>query len=137
MSGKTDKRRLSAAEVLSGGEMVKPASMRDIVAMESAMVMPEVTSLPTSGEEMAALMGRAPGADKANKTNKTNGADKANGAPGADPGTRSVDDSEVVDARAEPMRGLYDALRADGCSLPEYGEFRTWMGEEANRREAV
>ncbi|WP_304871414.1 PBECR2 nuclease fold domain-containing protein [Paramuribaculum intestinale] len=134
MSGKTDKRRLSAAEVLSGGEMVKPASMRDIVAMESAMVMPEVTSLPTSGEEMAALMGRAPGADKANKTNKTNGADKANGAPGADPGTRSVDDSEVVDARAEPMRGLYDALRADGCSLPEYGEFRTWMGEEANRR---
>ena len=131
MSGKTDKRRLSAAEVLSGGEMVKPASMRDIVAMESAMVMPEVTSLPTSGEEMAALMGRAPGADKANKTN---GADKANGAPGADPGTRSVDDSEVVDARAEPMRGLYDALRADGCSLPEYGEFRTWMGEEANRR---
>ena len=94
MSGKTDKRRLSAAEVLSGGEMVKPASMRDIVAMESAMVMPEVTSLPTSGEEMAALMGRA---------------------PGADPGTRSVDDSEVVDARAEPMRGLYDALRADGC----------------------
>lgn len=131
MSGKTDKRRLSAAEVLSGGEMVKPASMRDIVAMESAMVMPEVTSLPTSGEEMAALMGRASGADKANKTN---GADKANGAPGADPGTRSVDDSEVVDARAEPMRGLYDALRADGCSLPEYGEFRTWMGEEANRR---
>lgn len=130
MSGKTDKRRLSAAEVLSGGEMVKPASMRDIVAMESAMVMPEVTSLPTSGEEMAALMGRASGADKANKTN---GADKANGAPGADPGTRSVDDSEVVDARAEPMRGLYDALRADGCSLPEYGEFRTWMGEEANR----
>ena len=131
MSGKTDKRRLSAAEVLSGGEMVKPASMRDIVAMESAMVMPEVTSLPTSGEEMAALMGRAPGTDKANKTN---GADKANGATGADPGTRSVDDSEVVDARAEPMRGLYDALRADGCSLPEYGEFRTWMGEEANRR---
>lgn len=61
MSGKTDKRRLSAAEVLSGGEMVKPASMRDIVAMESAMVMPEVTSLPTSGEEMAALMGRRPG----------------------------------------------------------------------------
>lgn len=131
MSGKTDKRRLSAAEVLSGGEMVKPASMRDIVAMESAMVMPEVTSLPTSGEEMAALMGRAPGADKANKTN---GADKANGTTGADTGTRSVDDSEVVDARAEPMRGLYDALRADGCSLPEYGEFRTWMGEEANRR---
>lgn len=131
MSGKTDKRRLSAAEVLSGGEMVKPASMRDIVAMESAMVMPEVTSLPTSGEEMAALMGRASGADKANKTN---GADKANGTTGADPGTRSVDDSEVVDARAEPMRGLYDALRADGCSLPEYGEFRTWMGEEANRR---
>lgn len=130
MSGKTDKRRLSAAEVLSGGEMVKPASMRDIVAMESAMVMPEVTSLPTSGEEMAALMGRASGADKANKTN---GADKANGTTGADPGTRSVDDSEVVDARAEPMRGLYDALRADGCSLPEYGEFRTWMGEEANR----
>lgn len=131
MSGKTDKRRLSAAEVLSGGEMVKPASMRDIVAMESAMVMPEVTSLPTSGEEMAALMGRASGADKANKTN---GADKANGTTGADTGTRSVDDSEVVDARAEPMRGLYDALRADGCSLPEYGEFRTWMGEEANRR---
>ncbi|WP_290449669.1 PBECR2 nuclease fold domain-containing protein [Paramuribaculum intestinale] len=131
MSGKTDKRRLSAAEVLSGGEMVKPASMRDIVAMESAMVMPEVTSLPTSGEEMAALMGRASGADKANKTN---GADKANGTTGADTGTRSVDDSEVVDAHAEPMRGLYDALRADGCSLPEYGEFRTWMGEEANRR---
>lgn len=120
MSGKTDKRRQSAAEMFGGGEMVKPASMREIVAMESEMGLdrPAVTSLPTSSEEMAELMGRASGAEGANKTNVTDAV-----TPGVE-----------VDPRKEPMKGLYDALRADGCNLPEYGDFRTWMGEDANRR---
>jgi len=62
--------------------------------------------------------------------NKANGTNKAN--TGADGEDGASDDA--VDAKAEPLKGLYDALQAEGQELPRYGEFRDWMSEPANSR---